>query len=97
MAPRLPRRDSAVGDAQEEAWGEDKGHRVVDQQLEAAQAHPLEAEIVVDELMLKECRESARRRPLLADDVLDDVGGALGAEETEELRPLRRRRMNKPV
>ena len=72
-------------------------HRVVDRPLEVVQAHPPEAEIVVDELMLKECRESARRRPLLADDVLDDVGGALGAEETEELRPLRRRRMNKPA
>ena len=53
MAPRLPRRDSAVGDSQEEAWEEDEDHRVVDQQLEAAQAHPLEAEIVVDELMWK--------------------------------------------
>ena len=53
MARHPPRRDSAVGDAQEEAWEEDDDHRVVDQQLEAAQAHPLEAEIVVDELMWK--------------------------------------------
>ena len=94
-APRHLRRGSAVGDEQEEASEGVVDHRVVDRPLEVVQAHPLEAETVVDELMLKECRESARRRPLLADDVLDGVGGAQGAEETEELRPLRRRRMNK--
>ena len=97
MAPRLPRRDSAVGDAQEEAWGEDEDHRVVDQQLEAAQAHPLEAEIVVDELMWKERRWSARRLRLAAGVVVDVVGGAREEEVTEELHPLRRRRRSKPV
>ena len=97
MAPRLPRRDSAVGDAQEEAWGEDKGHRVVDQQLEAAQAHPLEAEIVVDELMWKGRRWAARRLRLAAGVAVDVVGGAQEEEVTEELHPLRCRRRSKPV
>ena len=97
MAPRLPRRDSAVVDAQEEAWEEDDDHRVVDRRLEAVQAHPLEAEIVVDELMWKGRRYSARRLRLAADVVVDVVGGAREEEVTEGLHPLRRRRRNKLV
>ena len=96
-APRLPRRDSAVVDAQEEAWEEDDDHRVVDRRLEAVQARPLEAEIVVDELMWKGRRCSARRLRLTADVVVDVVGGAREEEVTEELHPLRRRRRSKPV